>query len=77
MFSPTGKRATKKKGHKKKRKEKTFRSERTVNFGAKESTISEPKSLRPFLCAFFDHGEASTSPKQGFASLVRGPSLKR
>ena len=70
VFSPTG--ATKKKRKQEKEEGKTFRSERTVNFGGgggggKESTISEPKSLRPFLCAFFDHVEASTSPKLGFA----------
>ena len=37
-------------------------------FRAKESTTSEPKSLHPFpfLCAFFEHVEASTSPKLGF-----------
>ena len=53
----------KKKGNKEK-EGKTFRSERTVNLGPKpESTISEPKSLCPFpfLCAFHEHVEASTS----------------
>ena len=50
VFSPTGKRATKKKGNKKKRINISFRAD--CKFRAKESTISEPKSLRPFLCAF-------------------------
>ena len=68
VFSRTGKRATKKK---KKREEeieegKTFRSERTVNFGPKSQRFLN-QSLRPFpfLCAFFE--QASTSPKLGFA----------
>ena len=61
----TGDKQTGKKRKQEKEEGKTFRSERTANFGAKESTISEPKSVRPFpfLCAFFEHVEASTSPK--------------
>ena len=47
---------------------KTFRSERTVNSGPKSQQFLK-KSLRPFpfVCAFFEHVEASTSPKLGFA----------
>ena len=48
---------TKKRG----RKNISFRGD--CKFRAKESTISEPKRLGPFpfLCAFFQHVEASTS----------------
>ena len=65
-FPPTGK--VQKKGNKKKRKEKNF-VRADCEFRAKESTISKPKTLRPFpfLCAFFEHVEVSTSPNLGFA----------
>ena len=57
----------KKKGNKKKGlKNTSFRAD--CKFWAKESTISEPKSLHPFpfLCAFFEHVEASPIPKPVF-----------
>ena len=62
VLSPTGKHATKKK-KKKKRGKKNISFRADCKFRAKESTISEPKSLRPFpfFCAFFEHVEASTS----------------
>ena len=69
VFSPTGKRAPKKKKETRKRGRKNISFRVDCKFWAKEPTISEPKSLRPFpfLCAFFEHVEASTSPKLGFA----------
>ena len=56
----------KKETRKRGRKNISFRA--NCKFWAKESTISEPKSLRPFpfLCIFFEHVEASTSPKLDF-----------
>ena len=61
---PTGKRATKKKKETRKRGRKNISFTADSKFRAKESTISEPKSLRPFpfLCTFFEHVEASMSP---------------
>ena len=54
-LSSTGKRATKKK-ETRKRGRKNISSRADCKFWAKESTISEPKGLRPFpfLCAFFE-----------------------
>ena len=57
----------KKKRKREKEERKTFRSERTVNFGGQRVNDFWTKKSSSFLCAFFEHVEASTSPRLGFA----------
>ena len=69
VFSPTSKRATKKKETRKRgRKNISFRADCKFR-GPKKRFLNQKVFAGPFLCAFFDHVEASTSPncKLGFA----------